>query len=76
MSKPIEIEGEKIRIDMKWWVTQNDFRLGEDDLLYLSSIIVGQSICPRVSWIQNTEKARRILRLEKKEQKSSADSGS
>lgn len=58
---------EQIVIDLNWWEScLNPERpsISQTDRDYLNGIVVGSAICPRMVFLKNEERARKILGLE------------
>ncbi len=56
---------EQIAVDLNWWESCEERpALTEQDRAYLNSIIIGQAICPRMAFLRNEERARKLLGLE------------
>lgn len=60
--RPRADKGE-IRIYMAWYEANKD-SIPAEDRDYLNSITTGHVICPRIGLVQDTERARKILRIE------------
>jgi hypothetical protein len=54
-----------IRVDLEWWEScEFDLTLSEEDRDYLNEIVVQVEYKPRMAYLENTERARKILGLE------------